>query len=89
MASSAQLVVAPGATPTRLSTGAAKAGDGGRLALTNMGAVNVILGGADVSTSNGWRALVAGATLIIDCFEDLFAVVAGATPGAVDILRVK
>lgn len=89
MASSAQLPVATGATPTRLSTGASRLSDGGRLLLTNTGSVDVILGGADVSTANGWRGLVVGATLVLDCLEDLYAVVAGDDAGAVDVMRAK
>lgn len=91
MANSAQITVATGATATKLAADA-PGGDstmGNTLVLTNKGAVDVILGGSDVSTANGWRGLAIGQTLILDVAEDLYGVVAGSTVGAVDVLRVK
>lgn len=90
MARSAQLAVAVGATATKLE--AVEVNDrfaGDTLVLTNKGTVDVLLGGSNVTTANGWRGLPVGATLVIDSADDLFAVVAGATAGAVDVLRVN
>jgi hypothetical protein len=90
MASSAQLTVAIGASPTRLAADSSSDNTmGNTLVLTNTGTVAVILGGPDVSTSNGWRGLAVGSTLILDVAEDLYAVVSGSTAGAVDVLRVR
>lgn len=92
MANSTQVTVATGATPTRLAADAALGTDlagGNTLVLFNAGTVTVYIGGSDVSTTNGFRALVAGSTLSIDVDSDLYGVVSGATAGAVDVLRVK
>jgi hypothetical protein len=91
MASSKQITVAAGTTATRLVTtnGTDNDPDGNTVVLTNKGAVDVLLGGEDVTAATGWRGLAVGATLVLDVTEDLYALGAGAAASAVDILRVK
>lgn len=93
MAETAQIAVPVGATPVMLN--ATDSGDrlpGNTLVLFNTGTVTVGLGGSDVSSTNMWRALVAGAYLSIDLAEGelLYGLVpSGGTAGAVDVLRVR
>jgi len=90
MARSAQVAVPIGATATKLD--AAEVNDryaGNTLVVKNTGTVEVAVGGENVTTANGFR-LVVGATLTVEvAVEDIYGVVAGATAGAVDVLRVK
>lgn len=89
MANSLHLVVPVGATATKLAAPGVGSGVtvGDTYVFFNSGTVTVLLGGPDVSTTNGFRGLVAGASLAIDVLEDIFGVVSGATAGAVDVLR--
>jgi hypothetical protein len=94
MAATAQVSIAAGATAVALS---GAVGDdpytaGSTVMLYNSGAVNVGLGGPGVTSANMFRALVVGATLVIDLAvgEQIWGLVpSGSTAGSVDVLRVN
>lgn len=92
MAASAQVAVPANSTATLLFAGSSDSVAGNTVLLFNAGAGTVGIGGSDVSSSNMFRALVAGATLVLDLAEGeaLYGFVpTGSAAGAVDVLRVK